>query len=134
VNATDYTVSKHESAHAAAGILVGRQILSVKRYGQHGIAAGHGVTTFVPIEGDPTRSDVLDNVTAIVAGILWEPRHGLADVKMIEHLRSMIDIDAGADAAYAMVRTEEFVRVARAIESELVFRPWLSGDDVQAVI
>jgi hypothetical protein len=43
-----------------------------------------------------------------------------------------VDVDPASDAARAMVEPEEFVRVARLIESELVYRPWLSGDDVQA--
>jgi len=55
---------------------------------------------------------------------------------MVEAFREIggVDVDAASDAARAMVESEEFVRAARLIESELVYRPWLSGDDVQAAL
>jgi len=66
----------------------------------------------------------------------WALSHAVGDVRMVGAFREIggVDVDPASDAARAMVEPEEFVRVARLIESELVYRPWLSGDDVQAAL
>ena len=50
--------------------------------------------------------------------------HAVGDVRMVGAFREIggVDVDPASDAARAMVEPEEFVRVARLIESDLVYR------------
>lgn len=131
---SDYKTARHESAHAAAGVVTGRKVASVKRYGQHGILRGHGITEFED-DPEPGREDVYRALICTAAGPIWEPTGGVGDLEVLQKFRDEgFEVDLVLRLARAMVEEPEFRRVARAIETALMQQPWLSGADVERLL
>jgi hypothetical protein len=139
MDAEDALLCRHESAHVSCGLILGRKIVSVKRFGQYQIAKGHGVTTFAPStcdrsDADQVAAEARRSLVCTIAAILWEPTHAEADARLVASIRSASMRNAASDEARALVATPEFRRVAGLIEAELFSRPWLTGEDVERVV
>lgn len=136
MNATDFTVAKHESHHAAAGVFTGRKILAVKRYGMFRVAKGHGVTEFAIDYGDLPR-EVHRSLVCLWAGVLGAPRGAEADMRVIEDIRRNglgVEVDLAKAWTGQMLLDPRYREIRYAIETALLSKPWLSGEDVERAL